>query len=123
MTTVLFIWIIVHLIIHESGHILTTLITGNKVTGFGVSWKGFYMTHSYGTALQNIAVALAGPLANFITYVVLLVIHNETAWLALWMCVFNLLPIPNSDLLHALVYWRDRPSAKRVRTGKSGVSC
>ncbi len=118
MTLALFIWIIAHLIIHESGHVLMTLVTGNKLTGFGVSWKGFYMKHSRGSALENVAVSLAGPAANLITYIVLLACHNESAWLALWMCVFNLLPLPNSDLLHALVYWR-----QRTQEVKGGVTC
>lgn len=106
MTFALFVWIIAHLIIHEGGHAFMTLATGNTIKGFGFNWRGFYLKHSSGTAMENVAVALAGPAANLITYGVLLAFHNDNAWLALWMAVFNLLPFPNSDLLHAIVYWR-----------------
>ena len=100
-----FLWGSLHIVIHESGHMLAALMVGSRIKQVGISKLGpFVRRESARTPLRNAIVALAGPGINILTWVVFLVFGLPHAWIALALGLMNLLPLPNSDLLKSLSY-------------------
>jgi Zn-dependent protease len=85
------------MILHECGHVGTALICGVKVKKVGVSRRGLYTVREAGPKWANIAVSSAGPLVNLLLAVVLWNTLTTFAEVNLVACIYNLLPIPNSD--------------------------
>jgi Zn-dependent protease len=85
------------MVLHEAGHLITSLAIGLKVKSIGLRMKGLYIVRETGTPSENLLVTLAGPLVN----VALLVIFWDasTAFTAANMCfaICNLLPVKGSD--------------------------
>jgi Zn-dependent protease len=55
------------LAIHEAGHCLAAVALGVRVKRIGFGWLGPYVVREAGTPRQNLAITLAGPLANLLT--------------------------------------------------------
>ncbi len=85
------------MILHECGHIGTALICGVKVKKVGLSRRGLYTVREAGPKWSNIAVSSAGPIVNLLLAIVLWNTFTLFAEVNLVACIYNLLPIPNSD--------------------------
>jgi Zn-dependent protease len=85
------------MVLHEAGHLVTSLIVGVKVKSVGLCAKGMYVVREAGPPAKNLIVSLAGPLTN--VALLLLFWHvSQTFTLAnLCLAVCNLVPIKGSD--------------------------
>jgi Zn-dependent protease len=94
---------IVAVALHELSHVLMASALGVRVKRVGLSFRGPYVVREPGTAAQNVAISLAGPVANLLTaFACLLVGRGVDLCLAsLVLGAFNLLPVPSSDGLRA----------------------
>lgn len=85
------------MVLHETGHLITSLMVGIKVKSVGLCMKGMYVVREAGSPTKNIIVSLAGPLMN----VALLVLfwHTSQTFCLANMClaICNLAPIRGSD--------------------------
>ena len=83
--------------LHETGHLLTSLMVGVKVKGIGLRMKGIYIVREAGTPVKNLLVSLAGPLTN--VALLLLFWHASETFVLANMCfaVCNLAPVKGSD--------------------------
>ena len=106
---------------HELGHLCCARVLGIKVKRAGIGWRGPYIVREPGTDIENLAITLAGPLANLLlaaslTLYVLAVGGNAVcfALINLALGLFNLLPVPSSDgarILHLLLAGRKTTAA------------
>ncbi len=89
--------------VHELSHVLMAWVLGVKVKRVGLSWLGPYVVREHGTSAQNVAISLAGPLANFLTAAACLFLGYgvDLCLSSLVLGAFNLLPFPSSDGLRA----------------------
>ncbi len=88
---------------HEVGHLACARSLGLKIRRVGVSWRGPYIVRQQGSAVQNLAVSMAGPLVNLVLAGTMVM----GPWLGLGVVMFglcnlvvglyNLLPVPCSD--------------------------
>lgn len=85
------------MILHECGHIAVALVCGVKVKKVGVSRKGLYTIREAGPKWINIAVSSAGPLVNLLLAIMFWNSLTTFAEVNLVACIYNLLPITNSD--------------------------
>lgn len=85
------------MVLHETGHLVTSLMVGVKVKSVGLCMRGMYVVREAGPPVKNLLVSLAGPLTN----VALLILfwHVSTTFSLANMClaICNLVPIKNSD--------------------------
>lgn len=89
--------------LHELSHVFMAFVLGVKVKRVGLSWRGPYVVRDCGTPAQNVAISLAGPLANLVTVLGCLYIGRgvDLCLASLVLGTFNLLPVPSSDGLRA----------------------
>jgi Zn-dependent protease len=85
------------MVLHECGHVVTALLCGVKVKRVGVCSRGLYTVREPGPKWSNIAVSAAGPLVNLVLAVALWNSMTTFAEVNVIACLYNLLPIPNSD--------------------------
>jgi Zn-dependent protease len=85
------------MVLHECGHVVTALMCGVKVKRVGLCRKGFYTVREPGPKWSNVAVSAAGPLINLILAIMFWNSMTTFAEVNLVACLYNLLPIPNSD--------------------------
>jgi Zn-dependent protease len=85
------------MLLHESGHIAIAFLCGVKVKKVGLSRTGLYTVREPGPKWANLCISLAGPLFNLLLAVALREVLPTFAWVNLIACVYNLLPIANSD--------------------------
>jgi len=52
--------------VHEAAHVLCARWLGVRVKRLCLSWTGMYLVRESGTEVQNLAITLAGPLANLV---------------------------------------------------------
>jgi Zn-dependent protease len=96
---------VMHMFIHEFGHLIAALLVGSKIKRIGLDLRGLYVVRSPAkTPWRNAAVALAGPAVNLLTWAMLVTCHEHHAWVALFIGCFNLLPSKHSDLTKCLAY-------------------
>jgi Zn-dependent protease len=95
------------MVLHEFGHLVTSLMVGVKVKSVGLCMKGMYVVREAGTPAKNLLVSLAGPLTN--VALILLFWHaSETFVLAnLCLAICNLAPVKGSDGDRALFCWEE----------------
>lgn len=113
------------IVLHECGHILVALLCGVRVKKVGLSWTGLYTIREPGPKWANLCISLAGPLANLVLAVSLRDTLPFFAWVNLIACVYNLLPIPNSDgtrVLALLGYGKTVASVEEARPTTLGQS-
>lgn len=102
-----FLWGSLHILIHESGHMLAALMVGSRIKQVGISRLGPFVRRAPArTPLRNAIVALAGPGINILTWAIFLAVGLPHAWVALALGLMNLLPLPNSDLMKSVSYMR-----------------
>lgn len=113
---------LLHTVIHEVGHILAALAVGSQIKQIGLDKRGPFIRRApASTPQRNAIVVLAGPGINIFTWFVLLSFRNPHAWVALFIGVFNLLPLPGSDLIQCFRYlgikfaYNERFSASATR--------
>lgn len=120
--------------LHEMGHLLALRLCGAPVRGMRISALGAVMDVGwerlgYG---QELLAVLAGPLANLLWALLLLLPARETPWLYaaigahLVLGAFNLLPIRPLDggqALELLASWRLDPERGERIARLSGVIC
>lgn len=98
---------IIHVVIHELGHILAALAVGSRIKAVGVNWRGPYVRRAPASSpIRNVIVALSGPFANLLTCLLMIALNIPHAWIAFFIGWVNLLPLPCSDLSNALKYIR-----------------
>jgi Zn-dependent protease len=85
------------MILHEGGHVMAALLCGVKVKKVGFCRRGLYTVREAGPKWSNIMVSAAGPLLNLLLAIVLWNTLTLFAEVNLVACIYNLLPIPNSD--------------------------
>jgi Zn-dependent protease len=85
------------MLLHETGHIITAVLCGVKVKKVGLSRTGLYTVREAGPRWANLCISLAGPFANLLLALTLRNVLPAFALVNLIACVYNLLPIPNSD--------------------------
>lgn len=113
------------MLLHECGHILVALLCGVKVKKVGLSMTGLYTIREPGPRWANLCVSLAGPLVNLVLAVTLRDVQPFFAWVNLIACLYNLLPIPNSDgtrVLALLGYGKTVAGAQKAQPGRLGQS-
>jgi len=111
--TVLFLWAVLHMAIHEIGHILAAWMVGSQIKQVSINILGpFVRRSSAKTPGRNAFVALAGPGINILTWLVFAIFHLPHAWIALYIGVLNLLPLPQSDFMKSVEYLRSEQRAK-----------
>jgi len=93
------------MLLHEAGHLVTSLMVGVKVKSVGLCLKGMYVVRDAGSPAKNLLISLAGPLTN--VALLLLFWHISSTFTAANMClaICNLLPIQGSDGDRALTCW------------------
>lgn len=93
---------LVHTVVHEIGHVLATHMVGAKVKKIGIDKRGPHIVRTpAATPLRNALVSLGGPAINITTGLILLAYRVPHAELPILFGVFNLLPFPHSDGVHA----------------------
>ena len=93
------------MVLHEAAHIIAAITLGVKVKKVGVKWnKGIFTVREAGSPLQNMLIALAGPLMNFLLIVT--IVWAPTFGMANFCyALANLLPIDGSDGSRVLNCW------------------
>ena len=91
------------MVLHEFGHLATSLMVGIKVKSIGLCMKGMYIVREAGSPAKNLLISLAGPLTN--VALILLFWHVSTKFVLANLClaICNLVPIKGSDGDRALV--------------------
>jgi Zn-dependent protease len=88
---------IIAMVLHEFGHLVTSLMVGIKVKSVGMCMKGMYIVREAGSPMKNLLVSLAGPLTN--VALILLFWHVSTTFTLANLClaICNLAPVRGSD--------------------------
>lgn len=115
--------IVLSLVIHELGHIVTALCLGLKIRRVGISWKGPYIVRESGAPFQNALVTFAGPLANLITAALC---HGDLRLYGLVLGLTNLIPAWGSDgqrLWKLIICLRRTATAVLAPEDNEGLGC
>jgi Zn-dependent protease len=85
------------MILHEFGHLVTSLMVGIRVKSVGLCMKGMYIVREAGSPTKNLLISLAGPLTN-VALILIFWGRSETFVLANFcLAVCNLAPVKGSD--------------------------
>ena len=85
------------MILHEFGHVATSMMVGIRVKSVGLCLKGMYVVRESGSPMKNLLISLAGPLTN-VALILIFWGHSPKFVLAnVCLAVFNLVPIKGSD--------------------------
>ena len=74
------------MVLHEFGHLVTSLMVGVKVKSVGLCMKGMYIVREAGTPAKNLVVSLAGPLTNV---ALILIFWHKSETFALANCAWR----------------------------------
>lgn len=85
------------MVLHEFGHLVTSLMFGVKVKGVGLCMKGVYIVREAGTPAKNLLVSLAGPLTNVALILLFWNASRSFALANLCFAICNLAPVKGSD--------------------------
>lgn len=98
--------LVISLLIHEVGHMLSASLLHVEVKEFGLSLFGAYTRRSYAACPQDeVLIAVAGPLASFLLAMPLLPlpgVGHQIGVCNMALGLINLLPIPSSDGMRIL---------------------
>lgn len=85
------------MVLHEFGHLVTSLMVGIKVKSVGLCMKGMYIVREAGSPAKNLLISLAGPLTN--VALLLLFWHASPTFTLANLClaICNLAPVRGSD--------------------------
>jgi Zn-dependent protease len=85
------------MVLHEFGHVVTSLMVGVRVKSIGLCMKGMYIVRESGSPMKNMLVSLAGPLTN-VALILMFWGHSPKFVLAnICLAICNLVPIKGSD--------------------------
>jgi Zn-dependent protease len=91
------------MVLHEFGHVVTSLMVGIRVKSIGLCMKGMYVVREAGSPMKNLLISLAGPLTN-VALILIFWGHSPKFVLAnLCLAVCNLAPVKGSDGDRALL--------------------
>jgi len=94
------------MVLHEFGHLVTSLMVGIRVKSVGLRMKGMYIVREAGSPMKNLLISLAGPLTN-VALILIFWGHSQTFVLANFcLAVCNLAPVKGSDGDRALLCLR-----------------
>ncbi len=85
------------MVLHETGHLITSYAIGLKVKSIGLRLKGFYIVREPGTPSQNLLVTLAGPLTNVALLVIFWDPSSPFTLANMCIAICNLAPVKGSD--------------------------
>jgi Zn-dependent protease len=85
------------MVLHEAGHLVTSLIVGVKVKSVGLCMKGMYVVREAGPPAKNLIVSLAGPLTNVALLLLFWHVSQTFALANMCLAICNLVPIRGSD--------------------------
>ena len=91
------------MVLHEFGHLATSLMVGIKVKSVGLCMKGMYIVREAGSPAKNLLISLAGPLTNLALVVLFWNLSSKFVLANLCFAIFNLVPITGSDGDRALL--------------------
>lgn len=93
------------MLLHEFGHLATSLMVGIKVKSVGLCTKGMYIVREAGSPMKNLLISLAGPLTN-VALILIFWGHSPKFVLAnMCLAICNLAPVRGSDgdrVLHCI---------------------
>ena len=85
------------MILHEFGHLATSLMVGIRVKSVGLCMKGMYIVREAGSPMKNLLVSLAGPLTN-VALILIFWGHSPKFVLAnMCLAICNLAPVRGTD--------------------------
>lgn len=85
------------MVLHEVGHLVTSLIVGVRVKSVGLCTKGMYVVREAGPPAKNLIVSLAGPLTNVALLLLFWHVSRTFTLANLCLAICNLVPIKGSD--------------------------
>jgi Zn-dependent protease len=85
------------MVLHEMGHVVTSLMVGIRVKGIGLCMKGMYVVREAGTPMKNLLISLAGPLTNVALILIFFHASPTFALANLCLAICNLVPVKGSD--------------------------
>jgi hypothetical protein len=86
------------MILHEMAHVSVALALHVKVHQVGINWKGFYVRRASGTAVENLAITLAGPGINLLLALLLHHMYPHFALCHLAIGVRNLVNLSGGSV-------------------------
>jgi len=91
------------MVLHEFGHLATSLMVGIKVKSIGLCMKGMYIVREAGSPTKNLLISLAGPLTNVGLVVLFWNVSPKFVLANMCFAIINLVPITGSDGDRALL--------------------
>lgn len=91
------------MVLHEFGHLATSLMIGIKVKSVGLCMKGMYIVREAGSPAKNLLISLAGPLTNVALVLLFWNVSTKFALANLCLAICNLAPVKGTDGDRALV--------------------
>ncbi len=88
---------IIAMVLHEFGHLVTSLMVGIKVKSVGMCMKGMYIVREAGSPMKNMFVSLAGPLTNVALILLFWDVSTTFTLANLCLAICNLAPVRGSD--------------------------
>ena len=85
------------MVLHEMGHVVTSLAVGIRVKSIGLCMKGMYIVREAGTPMKNLLISLAGPLTNVALILIFYTVSPTFALANLCLAICNLAPVKGSD--------------------------
>jgi Zn-dependent protease len=85
------------MVLHEFGHLATSLMVGIQVQRVGMCMKGMYIVREAGTPMKNLLVSLAGPLTNVALILLFWNVSTTFTLANLCLAICNLAPVRGSD--------------------------
>jgi Zn-dependent protease len=85
------------MVLHEMGHVVTSLMVGIRVKSVGLCMKGMYIVREAGTPMKNLLISLAGPLTNVALILIFYRVSPTFTLANLCLAVCNLAPVKGSD--------------------------
>ena len=90
------------MVLHECGHVVTSLMMGIRVKSIGLCTKGMYIVREKGTPAKNLLISLAGPLTNVALILLFWHVSPKFTLANLCLAICNLAPVKGSDGERAL---------------------
>src|SRR5580704_2391968 len=109
MTSAIFHFGLLVILLHEAAHIAAARTLGIHIKRIGVSWKGIYIVRECGTPLGNMVTTLAGPFVNLLLAAAWPVSH-EFAVINLIFGISNLVPFGGTDGQRAMAQLAQWPT-------------
>jgi Zn-dependent protease len=90
------------MVLHECGHVVTSLMVGIRIKSVGLCMKGMYVVREKGTPAKNLLISLAGPLTNVALILLFWHVSPKFSLANLCFAICNLAPVKGSDGERAL---------------------